>query len=410
MALRLIQSPISFAPAGVSPAHLYSDRARPPGETIAALRPHLASFGITRLARQTGLDTIGIPCFAATRPNAKTLAVNMGKGADDEAAMASALMEAAEYATAEDPDVPMLFATAAELRATGKTIFDVARWLPANVKVPEDVPLNWVAGTDLFSGAEVHAPRDAVAIGGTEVLHELSQSTNGLASGNTAQESTFHALCELIERDATTLWIFRSDEVAAATELDPRAFADPIIDDLVDHIEGAGLRVTLFDQTTHIGVPVIFALLAPRDQPATRYFDLASGCGCHPIAARAAIRAITEAAQTRVSNIAGGRDDFDPAEYFQRVSASLGSILDLHAAIPADPPPGLPLGTRLPELFAFVRERLTAARLTRIAAFPLGGAAAGISVTKLLAHGLEDRSSNRHWRPGPRATAVMIGL
>ncbi|RYE82357.1 MAG: hypothetical protein EOP19_16385 [Hyphomicrobiales bacterium] len=89
MALRLIQSPISFAPAGVSPAHLYSDRARPPGETIAALRPHLAAFGITSLARQTGLDTIGIPCFAATRPNAKTLAV-------DAATMLAELAEAAK--------------------------------------------------------------------------------------------------------------------------------------------------------------------------------------------------------------------------------------------------------------------------------------------------------------------------
>ncbi|HEY9009478.1 MAG TPA: hypothetical protein VIN06_00525, partial [Devosia sp.] len=64
------------------------------------MRPFLADFGITRLARQTGLDAIGIPCFAAIRPNSKTLSVNMGKGIDDDAAMASAIMEAVEYAIA----------------------------------------------------------------------------------------------------------------------------------------------------------------------------------------------------------------------------------------------------------------------------------------------------------------------
>lgn len=374
------------------------------------MRPHLARFGITRLARQTGLDVIGIPCFAATRPNARTLAVNMGKGADDDAAMASAIMEAAEYSIAEAPSVPVIHASAAEMRAAGRAVFDINPWLPPKEPLPDDLSLGWLAGTDIVSGATVYAPRDALAIGGAETLGSISQSTNGLASGNTQDEATFHALCELIERDATTLWIFKSDEAAAATEVDPRAFADPLIDGLVAQVERAGLRLALFDQTTEIGLPVIFALLAPRDQSATRYFDLAAGCGCHPIAARAAIRAITEAAQTRVSNIAGGRDDFDPAEYHQRLSASLQSLATLHADVPRPPPVGLALGTALPALLAHAKAQLVGAGITRVASFPLGGAEAGIAVTRLLAHGLEDRSTNRHWRPGARATGAMVGL
>jgi len=374
------------------------------------MRPFLADFGITRLARQTGLDAIGIPCWAATRPNARTLAVNMGKGADDDAAMASAIMEAAEYAIAENPDVAVIRATAAALRDAGHTLFDINPWLPQKQPLPENLELDWVAGSQVFSGAPVFAPRDALVIGGAQVLTEVSQSTNGLASGNTLEEATFHALCELIERDATTLWIFKSDTAAAATEIDAKAFADPVIDDLVAQIEAAGLRVTLFDQTTGIGLPVIFALLAPRVQPATRYFDLAAGCGCHPIAARAAIRAITEAAQTRISNIAGGRDDFDPAEYHQRLSASLQSLATLRADFPRPPPPGLPMGTGLTALFEHAHAQLVGAGITSIAAFPLGGQQAGIAVARLLAHGLEDRSTNRHWRPGSRATGAMIGL
>ena len=374
------------------------------------MRPFMAEFGITRLARQTGLDVIGIPCWAATRPNARTLAVNMGKGADDDAAMASAIMEATEYAIAESPDVPLIRASAAELRAEGRVLFDVTPWLPPKEPLPDDLVLDWLVGTQLFSGDPVYAPRDALAIGGADTLKEISQSTNGLASGNTLEEATFHALCELVERDATTLWIFKPDEAAAATQIDAKSFEDPVIDGLVAQVEAAGLRITLFDQTTNIGLPVIFALLAPRDRSATRYFDLAAGCGCHPIASRAAIRAITEAAQTRISNIAGGRDDFDPAEYHQRLSASLQSLAALRADVPGSPPPGLPMGTSLATLFAHARAQLVGAGITSIAAFPLGGAKAGIAVARLLAHGLEDRSTNRHWRPGPRATGAMIGL
>lgn len=374
------------------------------------MRPFMAEFGITRLARQTGLDVIGIPCWAATRPNARTLAVNMGKGADDDAAMASAIMEATEYAIAESPDVPLIRASAAELRAEGRVLFDVTPWLPPKEPLPDDLVLDWLAGTQLFSGDPVYAPRDALAIGGADTLRDVSQSTNGLASGNTLEEATFHALCELVERDATTLWIFKPDEAAAATQIDAKSFEDPVIDGLVAQVEAAGLRITLFDQTTNIGLPVIFALLAPRDRSATRYFDLAAGCGCHPIASRAAIRAITEAAQTRISNIAGGRDDFDPAEYHQRLSASLQSLAALRADVPGSPPPGLPMGTSLAALFAHARAQLVGAGITSIAAFPLGGAKAGIAVARLLAHGLEDRSTNRHWRPGPRATGAMIGL
>lgn len=374
------------------------------------MRPFMPRYGITRLARQTGLDVLGIPCFAAIRPNARTLSVNMGKGVDDAAAMASAVMEATEYAIAEAPEVEAIHATVGAIRQAGGEVFDVSPWLPQGHAIPDDLELSWLEGRDLFSGSSVFAPRDALIIGGAETLADISQSTNGLASGNSLEEATFHALCELVERDATTLWIFKSDAAAGATRIEPRAFADPLVDGLARAMRDAGFNLTLFDQTTAIGLPVIFALLSPAGEATTRYFDLAAGCGCHPVAARAAIRAITEAAQTRVSNIAGARDDFDPAEYHQRLSTSLQSLLTLAGAEPRRPPAGLPMGTSLPALFAHAKGQLVAAGITRIAAFPLGGDEAGIAVVRLLAHGLEDRSTNRHWRPGPRATGAMLGL
>ena len=71
-----------------------AERLVPASVTIERMRPRLSEFGITRLARQTGLDRVGIPCWAAFRPNALTLSNSQGKGIDDAAACASALMEA----------------------------------------------------------------------------------------------------------------------------------------------------------------------------------------------------------------------------------------------------------------------------------------------------------------------------
>ena len=77
-------------------------------------------FGITRLAEVTGLDRIGIPVWMAIRPNSRTLAVSQGKGLTDAAAQASALMEAAEIASAERFPVPRRVATARDLFSAGE--------------------------------------------------------------------------------------------------------------------------------------------------------------------------------------------------------------------------------------------------------------------------------------------------
>ena len=123
------------------------DRSMAPALTVERLRPHFSALGITRLARQTGLDRLGIPCFSAIRPAAATLSVTQGKGIDDASAMASAVMEAAEYAIAENPACPVRTATAMELKAAGGETFDPRRLLPVSAPLPGDLPVRWVQGT-----------------------------------------------------------------------------------------------------------------------------------------------------------------------------------------------------------------------------------------------------------------------
>ena len=382
-----------------------ADRIVPPASTVERLRPHLASLGITRLARQTGLDRIGIPCFSAVRPTALTLSVSQGKGADDASAMASALMEAAEFAIAENPQCFTRRATLADLEAEGAAVFNPRRLLPQGKRLPPDKPIGWVEGTSWPSGDAIWLPFDALTIGIEAAdLPEVSRSTNGLASGNTDDEALFHAICELIERDATALWSLLDDAGKQRTEFSLKGSGDPVLDTMADDIAASGLTLRLFDQTTDLGVPCVMAVIS-EPAGAGRRFDRAAGYGCHPVGAGAISRAITEAAQTRITNIAGARDDFLPEEYFEESNDST-AFLAANVSTLRRAPLWLAAGTPLPLLLSYLAERVGST--AGIAWASLGGEPYGISVLRVLSSTLEDREANTNWRPGKRALRALL--
>src|SRR5581483_7854239 len=81
--------------------HKYTGEGTPRGaataETMARLRPHFGTIGLTRIAHVTGFDRIGIPVTLAIRPNSPDIGANSGKGLTREAAEVSAAMEAFEH-------------------------------------------------------------------------------------------------------------------------------------------------------------------------------------------------------------------------------------------------------------------------------------------------------------------------
>jgi YcaO-like protein with predicted kinase domain len=385
------------------------DRRENPAALLRDLSLHFSTLGITRLARQTGLDRIGIPCYAAIRPNSATIASHQGKGIDDVSAQISAVMEAAEYAIAEAPESPQRLMSMAEARAAGLDMLDVSHLLPRGTKIDEGRPIRWVEGFALETGALVLVPYDAVVLGTPpRDFDRLSQSTNGIAAGTRLSGALLHALCEVVERDAVCLWGFKSDAVAKATAVAPTAFGDAEVDALADKVARAGYRLRLFDQTSNTGLPVIYAVLSPLDG-ADKHFDAATGASCHPIAAVAARRAIIEAAQTRITNIAGARDDIVEGEYELELARSI-AVLTEDAPATRAAPVGLPAGTSEEALIAALRAGLAGVGLNRIVVIPLGGRGMGIEVAKVFVPGLEDRLTNRNWRPGSRATAAMLGF
>jgi ribosomal protein S12 methylthiotransferase accessory factor len=367
--------------------------------------PNFASLGITRLARQTSLDRIGIPCFSAIRPAGLTLSVSQGKGHDDASAMASALMEAAEFAIAEQPQASSRLATAGELQRMGEAVCAPDRLLPDAQHLPMDVPIRWLQGKAWPSGDAIWIPRDVVTIGGDAAdLPAVSRSTNGLASGNTTDEALFHAICELLERDATSLWSLLPDPARLATEFAAGDVDDAAVRRMSLDIEDAGLELRLFDQTTDLGVPCVMAVISEPPLAGARLFDMAAGYGCHPVGPCATARAITEAAQTRITNIAGGRDDFLPAEYAEGTDESVAFLTGRHP--PQSPAPAwLASGTALPEMLSRLADKVGSA--AGIAWVELGGSPYGISVVRALSSVLEDRETNVNWSPGRRALQVL---
>jgi ribosomal protein S12 methylthiotransferase accessory factor len=300
-------------------------------------------------------------------------------------------------------------ASALDLGRTQQGWFNPERWLPYGTTFDTSLPITWIEGRDLHTKAPRWLPLDSVDMDGERSeLKGICKNTNGLASGNTVEEACFHALCELVERDATTLWTFLSEDAAHATSIDPAAFRDPIIDGLIAQIAASGMTIRLFDQTSDLGIPVIMAVLGPASRKGfVGELEVTAGYGAHPVATRAAIRAITEAAQSRVTAIAASRDDIHSAAFD---SAAADVNLNLLDAAPTAPvPTGLPLGTPLPELLDVMQAVLARGNISATAA-TLSDPTHPYAVVKILSPDLEDRAANLNWRPGWRSFDAVARL
>src|SRR5689334_10491773 len=188
-------------------------------------------FGITRVAVLTGLDRIGIPVVMVCRPNARSSAVFHGKGLDLVSAKASGLMEAAETWHAEHADLPLRYGSATDLAERFDLVDGQSLPLLPGRRFDPDGPILWTEGVSLMDGRPVLLPVDLVHAdmtrSGPPMAGFFSASTNGLASGGHILEAVSHALCEAIERDATSLWRMAPPERWARRRIDLATVDDP---------------------------------------------------------------------------------------------------------------------------------------------------------------------------------------
>jgi ribosomal protein S12 methylthiotransferase accessory factor len=296
------------------------DRSVPLEQTLALIPQLRARYGITRIAEITYLDRIGIPVMSAIVPHTPDeISVYSGKGATRESARVGAVMEAVERQVTAAANLPAVERDAdAVLTALNP---DRHEWWPKGIQLPV------VSGVDLLSGDAIDVPQAWVQWPwlGEHVI--FGSSTNGLATGNSMAEAVYHAVCELVERhlwaighaqghlrpramisrfvgrDLESNPVLVDDPSAAEIEL-PTGFA--AVDALVERITRAGLMLQLRVVEREPLPILVLATIADRaGGPSAAH----TGQGCSWSPEHAAIRALTEAAQTRVSDFLGARED-----------------------------------------------------------------------------------------------------
>ena len=304
-------------------------------ETWRRFAPAAKHAGITRLADLTGLDTLGVPVFAAIRPLGKSLSTQQGKGVTPQAARVSALMESLETFTAEELCVPIVRGSYRALRRK-RNVVDV-RGLPRPRKrLDLDASWRWVEGFDLVAGEPILVPAQAVTLDTTFTKPPVFDiSSNGLASGNVLVEAVAHGLCEVLERDAEAAWRRAGGDRRVVLD----SIADPICRALIDRIAATGARVFVWDLASDLPIAAIgCAIMEDPAEPVWRALGFYQGFGAHWRPEVAIARALTEAAQTRLTYIAGARDDFFPFDYARATDPELMAGLWQQLASPCDEP------------------------------------------------------------------------
>lgn len=281
--------------------------------TLLKTKKVIPQVGITRVAKITDLDRVGIPVYSTIRPSAMKGAISIysGKGATDTQAKISAIMEGVERCLAEpiinnnNNNNNNIIESYENLVESYNTLNPNKLLLPSPL-APNTI-LEWISGLDLLNNMEILVPANAVyhpynpSIG----VQLFRTNTNGLAAGNVIEEAILHGLLEVIERDALSIAELTRNpgkEIILTEE-------DGINYELLKKFEDNGIVAKLWLLNSDVNIPTVVAAL--DDVVLKDSALLVMGAGAHLKPEIAVSRALTEAAQSRVVQIHGAREDTD---------------------------------------------------------------------------------------------------
>ena len=289
-----------------------------PEKTIEINEDKLKIAGITRIADITDLDRIGLPIYTAIRPTAEDGAISIygGKGITKDHAKASAMMEGFErYSAEKSENDKTTIASLDEISELGNYINPESLNLPKDFKKQnlDSMKLEWSLAKDIINDNDYFVPTNAIFhpyLPNKNSESLFKSNTNGLASGNILEEAILHGIFEVIERDAWSIFELTHKNYS---QINIDTIESDIINETLNKFTSNGIDIKLMDFTADIGVTTI---AASADDTITKDAGLLTlGMGTHLDPEVAVLRALSEVAQSRATQINGAREDTVRADF-----------------------------------------------------------------------------------------------
>jgi len=278
----------------------YQDKAENPEITIINAIKALKKAGIKfELNNITGYYPLKIPAYTCVQTNKIIKGFvgdsrSWGKGATENQAKASALMELIERRTGN-----LYFINKNNAIKKSKTLFKCYN------DIKEDkVPLNTLIynTTAKENKDELYEFISKKRMTYTEFYslteekwkflplgwHLYFNGSNGLAAGNTIEEAVLQGLYEVIERHNTAVCLSKPVRLLNVKT------SNIFLRDLLDKFPKDGVEITLFNITTDIKVPTVYCSFLDKNERGQLKY--AQGWGTTGSLEKSAIRALTEAA------------------------------------------------------------------------------------------------------------------
>jgi len=200
------------------------------------------------------------------------------------------------------------------------------------------------------------------------------------------------------------------------SEREARAVNLETVDDegcqaLLACFERAGVAVGIWEITSDVGVPAFRVVIMDRELNPQRPLRPNVGTGCHPTRHVALSRALTEAAQSRLTLISSSRDDLPRERYTE--AADFDRLQRLRSnALPCLPQRSFhdaPTfeADEIERDLLWQKEQLAARGFEHLLVVDLTKPELGIPVARVIVPGLEPSREVPGWVPGKRARAAL---
>lgn len=323
------------------------------------------------------------------RPAGRSLSVHQGKGPSPQAARIGALCEAIEAHCAEHVPADGPLCRFADLPECGRAP-DLGDYCKTRIDLPEPAgPIQWCRATDFTTGKLLYLPHDLVSLDFTRGVPSLfERESSGLGAGASEADALLISLFEVIERDAVAQWQRRdrAERMAAAIRLDSVPF--DWFQSWRARFASLAIELRAFRVDSMVGVPVFKCAIGGVEEfgPEYRRFY---GTSAHGDPEIALFKALAEAIQSRLTLIAGVRDDILPSYYARprpKPAAGRHAPAGRRAWDRAEPMACTPDG---------IAERLAELGYSQIAVKRLDDRLDGVAVTKAFVPGLGSSSRTR---------------